>query len=350
MKSKAAIHKTYGHPLIIDEVEIPDPRSGQVVVKLISTGVCHSQLHQIKDPSLPRPAILGHEAAGVVTKVGKDVKDLAEGDHAIVTWIPKTPVIGSRPYIRSGVRYKEELIYEHTVYAWAEDVLTDAEFVVPISKDEPADVASIVGCAVLTGAGAVLHTAKVRTGDSVAVFGVGGVGLSSIAAASILGAYPVIAVDLKDEKLKFAKQFGATHFINASNQDPIRKIVEITGGGADFAFDTIGVRITNEQILPSVRAGGPGAGNIGGTAVLVGVPGSKMTIDPGLFMKGQRRYMGSAGATYPVRDFEMFLRWHRDGQFPLDKLVTKRYGLEDINVACEDLEKGRILGRAIIEF
>ena len=94
MKSKAAIHKTYGNPLIIDEVEIPDPRSGQVVVKLISTGVCHSQLHQIKDPSLPRPAILGHEAAGVVTKVGKDVKDLAEGDHAIVTWIPKTPVIG----------------------------------------------------------------------------------------------------------------------------------------------------------------------------------------------------------------------------------------------------------------
>ena len=218
MRTKAAIHKTFGQALIIDEVQVPDPRPSQVVVKLIATGVCHSQLHQMKDPSLPRPAILGHEAAGVVTKVGKDVKDLAEGDHAIVTWIPKTPVIGSRLHVSSGVRYQEELIYENTVYGWAEDVLTEAEFVVPISKDEPADVASIVGCAVLTGAGAVLHTAKVRTGDSVAVFGVGGVGLSSIAAASILGAYPVIAVDLKDEKLEFARQFGATHFINATKQ------------------------------------------------------------------------------------------------------------------------------------
>ena len=350
MKTKAAVHTAHGQPLVIDEIEVPDPRPDQVIVKLFSSGVCHSQLHQIHNPELPRPAVLGHEAAGIVTHVGRGVSDLKEGDHAIVTWIPKTPVKGRRPYVPSGVTYHEASIHELVVYTWGEDVLTEAEYVVPMSKDEPKDVSSIVGCAVLTGAGAVLNTARVRTGDSVAVFGVGGVGLSSVAAASILGAYPVIAVDLKDDKLDFARQFGATHVVNASRQDPVEAIVELTNGGADFAFDTIGLRVTNEQILPSVRAGGAGAENLGGTAVLVGAPGNQMTIDPNLFMRGQRKYTGSSGATYPERDFAMFLRWNREGKFPLDKLVTRRYRLEQINEACAALQAGEILGRAIIEF
>ena len=173
--------------------------------------------------------------------------------------------------------------------------------------------------------------------------------MSAIQMASILQAYPLIAVDLKDDKLEFAKQFGATHVINASDEDAVEKILEITDGGADFAFDAIGVRATNEQILPSVRAGGPGADNHGGMAVLIGIPGNEMTVNPRLFVQ-QRTFRGSLGATYPERDFPMFLRWHQEGKFPLDKLVTKRYKLDDINEACDDLEAGQILGRAIIEY
>ncbi len=349
MKTIAAIHLTYGQPLVVDELEVPDPKPDQVLVRLFSSGICHSQLHQMHNPELKRPMVLGHEGTGVVTKVGRNVKHLKEGDHAIVTWVPRTPIKGRPAPQPTGVTYHEEVVHGN-VYTWGQDVLTSAEYVIPISKDDPTDVSSIVGCAVLTGAGAVLNTARVRPGNSVAVFGVGGVGLSAICMASILQAYPIIAVDLKDDKLEFAKQFGATHGVNASREDPVKAIHEITNGGVDFAFDAIGVRKTTEQILPATRGGGPGADNHGGMAVLIGMPGKELTIDPGLFMFHQRQYRGSLGATYPDKDFPMFLRWHREGKFPLDKLVTRRYKLEDINEACDALQSGEILGRAIIEY
>ena len=166
-----------------------------------------------------------------------------------------------------------------------------------------------------------------------------------------MGAYPLIAVDLNDEKLEFAKTFGATHTINASgNEDPVSQIQELTNGGVDYAFDAIGVRETAEQILPATRAGGVGADNHGGMAVLIGIPPKEITLDPRLFMMAQRRYRGSLGATYPDKDFPMFLRWHQEGKFPLDQLITRRYKLSDINEACDDLHSGKILGRAIIEY
>ena len=220
---------------------------------------------------------------------------------------------------------------------------------VPISKEDPADVSCIVGCAVLTGAGAVMNTANVGPGDSVAIFGVGGVGLSALRMAAILEANPIIAVDLKEDKLDFAREFGATHTVNASKADAVEAIVELTGGGVDFAFDAIGVRATNEQILPAVRGGGPRADGHGGMAVLIGMPGKEMTLDPSLLF-AQRQLRGSLGAAYPDRDFPMFLRLHKDGKFPLDRLVTRRYRLDEINRACDDLAAGEILGRAIIEY
>lgn len=137
--------------------------------------------------------------------------------------------------------------------------------------------------------------------------------------------------------------------VNASQVDPVEAVVDLTNGGVDYAFDAIGLRVTNEQILPATRPGGIGADNRGGTAVLVGVPGREMTLDPGLIMGGQRFYTGSHGATYPERDFAMYLRLHREGKFPLDKLVTKRYTLDQANEACDALKAGQILGRAIIE-
>ncbi len=350
MKTTGAVQTAANGPLIIDELDTPDPRPDQVIVRLFATGVCHSQLHQMHSPDLPRPLVLGHEATGVVTHLGRDVDHVKEGDHAIVNWVSRVPYKGRRPFAPPGTTYQGEPINDALVYTWAKDVLVSGELVIPMSKEAPTDVTSIVGCAVLTGAGAVMNTAKVRPGDSVAVFGVGGVGLSAVQTASLLEASPIIAVDLQDDKLDFAREFGATHTINASNTDPVAQIIEMTDGGVDYAFDTIGVRATNEQILPVTRGGGPGADNHGGMAVLVGIPGEEMTLDPRLFTFHQRRFRGSLGATYPERDFPLFLRWHEEGKFPLDKLVTRRYKLDQINDAYDDLAAGKIFGRAIIEF
>ena len=349
MKTKAAIQTAPGGQLAVDEIEVPEPQADQVLVKLFSSGVCHSQLHQMENANLSRPMVLGHEGTGVVTQVGRNVTHLKEGDHAIVTWVPRTPIKGRPPLVPTGVSYREEPVHGN-VYTWGEDVLVSGEYVVPISKDDPTDISCLVGCAVLTGAGAVMNTAKVRPGESVAVYGVGGVGLCAVRMAAILEAYPIIAVDLKDDKLQLAQEFGATHGVNAAEVDPVQAIQEITSGGVDYAFDAIGLKITNEQILPSTRGGGPGADNHGGMAVLIGLPGWDITIDSRLFVTHQRQYRGSLGATYPDKDFPMFLRWYQEGKFPLDKLVTRRYKLDDINEACEALKSGDILGRAIIEY
>ncbi len=349
MKTRAAIQIAPGYQLLVDELEVPEPRADQVIVKLYSSGVCHSQLHQMENDGLPRPLVLGHEGTGIVAQVGRDVTHLKEGDHAIVTWVPRTPVRGRPAAEPSGITYHEEPVHGAT-YTWGEDVLISGDYVVPIPKDVPTDISCIVGCAVLTGAGAVLNTAKVRPGESVAVYGVGGVGLCAVRMAAILEAYPIIAVDLTDEKLQLAQEFGATHMVNASKGDPVEAIQEITSGGVDYAFDAIGLKITNEQILPSTRGGGPGADNHGGMAVLIGLPGWDITINSRQFVTHQRQYRGSLGATYPDKDFAMFLRWYQEGKFPLDKLVTRRYRLDDINEACDALKAGEIAGRAIIEY
>ena len=350
MKTIAAVQTENGGLLRLEELELPDPGPDQVTVKLFSSGVCHSQLHQMHNPSLGRPLLLGHEGTGVVTRLGSNVTHLKVGDHCIVTWVPRTPVRGPMAREMTGATFQGQAAHGH-VYTWARDVQTSKELVVPIPKEHPRDLSCIVGCAVLTGAGAVIHTAQVRPGQSVAVFGVGGVGLSAIRAASILEAYPVIAVDLDDAKLEFARAFGATHTVNASgNVDPVEAIRDLTKGGVDYAFDAIGRQRTIEQILQATRPGGIGADNFGGMAVLVGIPQEKVTLDPALFVYGQRQYRGSLGASFPDRDFPMYLRWHQEGKFALDKLITRRYRLEQINDACHDLHAGAILGRAILEY
>lgn len=352
MKTKAAVQFSLDGPLEIVDLETPDPHGNQVLVKMFSSGVCHSQLHQMSNAMLPRPLVLGHEGTGIVTKIGNKVTHVTEGDHVIVTWVKRIQVKGAAPEEISGVSYQKTLVNARNVYTMAEYVLINSDYVVPISKEYPTDISCIVGCAVLTGAGAVINTAKVRPGDSVAVFGAGGVGLCALQAASITNAYPIIAVDLDNEKLKFAKEFGATHLINASEVNPVEQIKDITNGGTDYSFDAIGVKATNEQILESTRAGGSGADNIGGTAVLIGLPHSNhtMSIPPRLIVGGQRRYIGSLGATYPDTDFSMYLGWYKNGDFPLDKLITKRYMLDDINQAYKSLSNGEILGRSIVTY
>jgi Zn-dependent alcohol dehydrogenase len=236
------------------------------------------------------------------------------------------------------------------VYTWSEHMVTFAEKVLPMSPSDPTDITCLIGCAVLTGAGAVLHTAMVGLGHSVAVFGVGGVGLSAIGAAAIAGADPVIAVDLHDRKLEFAREFGATHGINASTADAVRAIWEIIPGGVDYAFDAVGAPVTALQILHAVKQGGPRADNQGGMAVLIGIPVSDVSVDLNAILLYKRHYCGSLGATEPDTDFPLFLDWMREEKFPLGKLVTNRYSLEQVDEARFALEQGQILGRAIIEF
>jgi Zn-dependent alcohol dehydrogenase len=350
VKSKAAIQVEYGGPLVIEEIDIPDPGPDQVTVRNFASGVCYSQLHQLRNPGLPRPMGLGHEGSGVITHVGKEVSHVREGDHVISTWVPRIPVTGlpaSRP--TGATFHGRPVIADGDVYTWSEHMVTFAEKVVPMSPSDPTDITCLVGCAVLTGAGAVLHTAKVRPGQSVAVFGVGGVGLSAIAAAAIAGADPIIAVDLVDRKLQFAREFGATHGINASEADPVKAIWAINPGGVDYAVDAVGAPTTALQILGAVRQGGPGADNQGGMAVLLGIPVSDVMVDLNAILLYQRHYCGSLGATEPDTDFPLFLEWVREDKFPLQKLVTNRYSLDQIEDARVALEEGRILGRAIVE-
>ena len=180
--------------------------------------------------------------------------------------------------------------------------------------------------------------------------GAGGIGLSALKMASLVQAYPVIAVDLADDKLDFARQWGATHTINASQVDPIAAVWDITGKGADYAFDAVGTVSTHESIIEMVRSGGPGADNIGGMAVLIGWPQTEFKLNGEHFVFHQRQYRGSHGSSIPDKDFPMYLRLSSEAKFPVDKLVTRSYTIEQVNDALTDLREGRILGRSIIRF
>jgi Zn-dependent alcohol dehydrogenase len=350
-RTLAVVDLEYGQPLAIEEVELPDPGPRQVVVKQFATGICHSQLHRLRNPSQKRPEFLGHESTGVVVARGPGVDYVAEGDHVMVTWVPRNAYRGMPRHNTAMIGFRGELLpAAASSHTWMQTVICDERWVVKIDKDVPTDVTSVVGCAVLTGAGAALHTAHVTTGSTVAVFGAGGLGLCTIQACANVSAYPIIVVDLVDEKLDYARQFGATHTVNASREDPVARIKELTGGGADFAFDMIGASETIAQLMPSVRSGELGSDD-GGTGVLVGFPAQNPGIPAREIFGGAKKFMSTAGGSgHPERDFPLFLSWYQQGKLPLDKLVTRRYRLEQINEACADLQHGLVLGRAIVEF
>jgi Zn-dependent alcohol dehydrogenase len=350
-------------PLRIDEVQLPDPGPHQVVVQQFASGICHSQLHQMHG-ARPMPAILGHESTGVVLAAGSEVTHVGEGDKVMVTWVPRRPGSTRPTEIATLALPDGTTAVSQNVFTWADRTITDEQFVVAMPDDVPTDVTSIIGCAVMTGAGAVVHTAGVQRGQSVAVIGVGGVGLSAIVAAKVIGADPIIAVDLDDEKLEVARRFGATETVNASSTDAVAGIRALTTtsdptergflgqpiAGADFVFDCIGLKVTMDQIVPAARDGVFGT-KPGGTGVLVGVPRGNAELNSIDVLLNEKRFIGSIGGScHPERDFPMFLDWSRDGRLDLDALVTARYALDDINQATTDLEEGRIFGRAILVF
>jgi len=347
--------------LRIESIELPDPGPTQVIVKLFASGVCHSQLHQMHRPR-ESPVILGHEATGVVEQIGTDVQHVKPGDIVLVTWVPRNTSAAAQPPVRATLQVSDGLAQSENVFTWADHTLADQQYVVKVDPGVARDVTAIIGCAVMTGAGAVINTAAVQPGQSVAVFGVGGVGLSAIVGAKVAGANPIIAVDLDDAKLEFARQFGATHGINASKEDPVAVIHAMTTrtdrftifgtpvSGVDYAFDCIGIRKTMEQIVPACRTGHFGARD-GGTAVLVGVPSTPVELNAMDVLLHEKHFIGSIGGSCaPDRDFPRFLEWQQNGDLKLDAMVTQRFSIEEINEATAALEQGRIRGRAILEF
>ncbi len=360
-KGRAAIFVEPNRPLVVDEVEFSDPGPDQVLVKLFASGVCHSQLHTIGRPARPGrrlPALLGHESTALVVAKGAGVKHVKEGDHVITTWVDRDNSTTTQPRVAHALNDRAQYIASwkgkevmHSAATWAEYALAQERVVLALPTDVPTDVTSIIGCAVMTGAGAIINTLQVRPGESVAIFGAGGIGLCAVAAAAIVDAYPIVAVDVVEEKLAFARRFGATHTVNGRNSDTVKIIQELTGGGVDYAIDAIGLPQTQEQILRAVRIGHSGL-NKGGTALLVGLtpPGAKATLDTSLFIGNRAFTRTSGGDCRPDRDFPLFIRWYREGKLKLAELVTNRYTLDQINVAVDDLEHGRILGRGILTF
>lgn len=351
-------------PLVVEDIEFDDPGPGQVLVKQFASGICHSQLHTIHRHGRTSAALLGHESTGDVLAVGEGVTHVAPGDRVFVTWVPRNPAEADAGW-RGGYQLEVGGITASTadVFTWATHTMAHQSLIVKAPMGMATDVTSIIGCAVMTGSGAVLNTTNVQAGESVAVFGAGGVGLSAIVAAHVRGASPIIAVDLDDEKLAFAQRFGATHAVNSRSGDAIEQIKAITRGkysglgfrgipveGVDWAFDCIGVASTMAQIFQAARPGRFGVSK-GGTAVLVGIPSTPVDVSAIEMVLQEKSYIGSIGGSCtPDRDFDTFVQWYNDGLLPLNDLVTARFAIDEVNDAVDALTAGKIAGRAIFEF
>jgi Zn-dependent alcohol dehydrogenase len=347
--------------LRVESIELPDPQPNQVVVRQFASGICHSQLHQMHAPR-KNPIILGHESTGIVLKAGSNVSHVKEGDIVMVTWVPRDIEAAANPPEAANLQVSDGIATSQNVFTWADHTIADEQYVVKVDPNTEKDVSAIIGCAVMTGAGAVINTADVQKGESVAIFGVGGVGLSAVVGAKMAGAHPIIAVDLDDGKLEFAQTFGATHCINASKEDPVAAIHALTPrpgqfnisrqpvSGVDYAFDCIGIKQTMEQIVPACRTAYFGAKE-GGTAILVGVPTTPVELNAVDVLINEKRFVGSIGGSCaPDRDFPRFLDWQNSGDLNLQGMVTARYKIDQINEAAQALESGQITGRAILEF
>jgi Zn-dependent alcohol dehydrogenase len=214
MKTRAAVYLELGRPMVIDEIELPDPGPTQLLVKHFASGICHTQLHTLHNPQAKVPTLLGHESTAVVMAAGQQVRGIKEGDHVLLSFMPRPLPGGERPDLPLVRIRGQEVRASGASSTWSEHAVVDQAFVLPLDPTVATDVTAIIGCAVTTGCGAVLNSARVRPGDSVVVFGAGGVGLCAIQAAANVSASPIIAVDVTDEKLAFARRFGASHAID----------------------------------------------------------------------------------------------------------------------------------------
>lgn len=344
---------------IVDDVEPIAVGPTDVKVKIEATGVCHSDLHAM-DGSLPQgaPFVPGHEGAGVIVEVGSEVTDLEVDDHVVVAWSPPCGqcehcTTRNEPHLCAMIqfsiagtpRFKEgdtDLFGMAGTGTFAEYVTLPQEAAIKIDKDVPFEIASLIGCGVSTGVGAALNSAQVEEGSSVVVFGCGGVGISVIQGAKVAGASVIVAVDLRDDKLELAKQFGATHAVKPDDLAALQ--AELTGDGFDYAFEAIGVPAVMRQAFDATRRGGT-------TCVLgVGAMDKEVGFNAFEIFFSAKNFMGSYYGSVDVRrDFNRFLDLWKEGKLDLENMITGRMKIEDINDAFDTMKRGEAI-RTVITF
>jgi len=358
---KAAVLREVGKPLQIEDIQIDKPGPHEVLIRTVAAGLCHSDLHFMEGSyPLPLPSVLGHESAGVVEAVGSEVRTVKPGDHVITCL---SAYCGHCEHCLTG--HLNLCVSEETsrdadeparitqagkampqylnLSSFAEQILTHEHAVVAIRKDMPLDRAALIGCSVMTGFGAVTHTAKVQPGESVVVIGCGGVGLSTINGALIAGAGRIIAIDMVAGKENLAKAFGATDFICAADGNPVKAVRELTKGGAHHAFECIGLTKTAEQAFGMIGRGG--------AATIVGmIPMGQMIQVQGAAFLQEKRIQGSQMGSnrFPV-DMPRLVDFYMQGRLKLDELISRRIKLEQVNEGFEEMKTGSI-ARSVIMF
>ena len=359
---KAAVLHEIGKPLTIEEVSLDKPKGHEVLIQIRAVGVCHSDLHFMDGLyPYPLPTIPGHESAGIVEAVGPEVRTVKPGDtvitclsaycghceHCLTNRMslcnnPETKRSKDEPSrIRNDAGSIEQFLH---LSSFAEQMLIHEHACVAINPEGiEFDRAALLGCAVMSGVGAVMHTANVRVGETVAVIGCGGIGLSAINGAAIAGALRIIAVDRVASKLELARTFGATDVVNASETDVVEAVMEFTGGGVDHSFEAIGLKETAEQAFAMLARGG--------TATIIGMipPGTKIEVE-GRELLREKRLQGSLmGSNHFPVDMPRLVDFYRQGRLKLDELISQRIKLEDINDAVSELRRGEI-ARSVITF
>jgi aryl-alcohol dehydrogenase len=359
MRIKAAVVYETGGDFRIEQLELSDPRDDEVLVRVVGAGICHTDLGA-RDGHLPipsPPSVFGHEGAGVVEKVGARVTKVQPGDHVVLAWdycgtcsaCKAGKVLyclnfflhnfhGARPDGSITLRKGDQLIHGSffNQSSFADFALASERNVIKVREDIPLEVLAPLGCGVMTGAGAVMNSLQARPGSSIAVFGVGPVGMSAVLAAVVCGCTTIIAVDINPDRLKMAKELGATHTVNAGEVNPVEAIRDITGGGAEFSLECVG----NPKVLRQAVDVLPRLGVCG----LIGVvpPGTEVALDMDLLMNGRTVKGILGGDAIPELFIPKLIELYSQGRFPFDRLITF-YPFEDINQAVEDMEKGRVI-------
>jgi S-(hydroxymethyl)glutathione dehydrogenase/alcohol dehydrogenase len=356
---KAAVCYEIGKPLVVEEVDIDPPQAGEVKVKLAATAVCHSDIHMFKGELPMKPPLVGgHESAGYVDEVGKGVTRVQPGDRVVISLMANC---GICKYCRTGRSWLcnaawplekearmhnkkgQDLVQPFKIGSFAEYNIVHESGLIKIPDDMPLDRASLLACGVITGFGAVVNRAKVEVMSSCVIIGCGGVGLNAVQGAAISGAYPVIAVDISDDKLKASRTFGATHTVNSSKSDAVKEVQALTDGGADYVFVTVGsVAAINQAVFMT----GPR-----GMTVIVGLPGFRdiLELPPHLLIKDERILTGSyMGSTQYQTEIPKLVELYKAGILKLDELITARFPLDEINQAIELVEKGKALRNVIM--
>lgn len=342
MKTTAAVLVETGQPLVLAELEIPVLKPGQVLVEIAYSGVCHTQLLESRgyrghDAYLPH--CLGHEGSGTVREVGAGVTRCQPGDRVILSWIKASGLdVPGTVYDWDGRK-----VNAGGVTTFARHSVVSENRITVVPADFSLQTAAFLGCAVPTGVGAVLNTAAPRPGQSVAIFGTGGIGLCAVSAAKLSSAVPIVAVDICEDRLLRAEQMGATHVIDAGSTDPVDEIRRLCPGGVDFAFEATGRPQVMLQALASVRSQG-------GAAVVIGNAhhGEHISLDPRELNQGKRLLGTWGGDNVPDRDFPRYCKLLTSGHLSVEPLMSGTYGLEDINSALDDLE-ARTVARPLIE-